>query len=162
MITTLRERYPELVIGLSDHQDGIAMAPVAYMLGARVIEKHFTLSHTAKGTDHAFSLMPEGCGSSSATCAASRRDRRRRQAAAPERGKAAGEDGQEARRRPRPAFRVTCSPRETSLRSRQPTKGCRRTVLDDLLGQTLVRPLAEEEAILASDVVQVPTPATTR
>jgi sialic acid synthase SpsE len=30
------------------------------MLGARAIEKHFTLSHAAKGTDHAFSLMPEG------------------------------------------------------------------------------------------------------
>ena len=60
VIGTLRDRYPELVIGLSDHQDGIAMAPVAFMLGARVIEKHFTLSHTAKGTDHAFSLMPEG------------------------------------------------------------------------------------------------------
>jgi N-acetylneuraminate synthase/sialic acid synthase len=30
------------------------------MLGARVIEKHFTLNHAAKGTDHAFSLMPEG------------------------------------------------------------------------------------------------------
>jgi sialic acid synthase len=60
VITVLRERYPELVIGLSDHQDGISMALVAYMLGARVIEKHFTLSHTWKGTDHAFSLMPEG------------------------------------------------------------------------------------------------------
>jgi sialic acid synthase len=60
VITVLRERYPELVIGLSDHQDGIAMALVAHMLGARVIEKHFTLSHTWKGTDHAFSLMPEG------------------------------------------------------------------------------------------------------
>jgi len=60
VITTLRDRYPELVVGLSDHQDGIAMAPVAFMLGARVVEKHFTLSHTAKGTDHAFSLMPEG------------------------------------------------------------------------------------------------------
>ena len=60
VITTLRERYAELVVGLSDHQDGIAMALVAYMLGARVVEKHFTLSHTLKGTDHAFSLMPEG------------------------------------------------------------------------------------------------------
>jgi N-acetylneuraminate synthase/sialic acid synthase len=60
VITLFRERYPELVIGLSDHQDGIAMALVAHMLGARVIEKHFTLSHTWKGTDHAFSLMPEG------------------------------------------------------------------------------------------------------
>jgi sialic acid synthase len=60
VITTLRERYPDLVIGLSDHQNGISMALVAYMLGARVVEKHFTLNHAWKGTDHAFSLMPEG------------------------------------------------------------------------------------------------------
>jgi N-acetylneuraminate synthase/sialic acid synthase len=60
VIATLRERFPEFVIGLSDHQNGIAMAIVAYMLGARVIEKHFTLDHALKGRDHAFSLMPEG------------------------------------------------------------------------------------------------------
>jgi sialic acid synthase len=60
VITTFRERFPERVIGLSDHQNGIAMAVVAYMLGARVIEKHFTLDHALKGRDHAFSLMPEG------------------------------------------------------------------------------------------------------
>ena len=60
VITTLRERYPEFVIGLSDHHNGIAMAPVAYMLGARVFEKHFTLNHAWKGTDHAYSLMPDG------------------------------------------------------------------------------------------------------
>jgi len=60
VITTLRERFPNLVIGLSDHQNGIAMAIVAYMLGARLIEKHFTLDHALKGRDHAFSLMPEG------------------------------------------------------------------------------------------------------
>ena len=60
VISTLRDRFPDLVIGLSDHQSGIAMALVAYMLGARVIEKHFTLDHAWKGTDHAFSLMPDG------------------------------------------------------------------------------------------------------
>ena len=60
VITALRERYPELVIGLSDHHNGIAMAPVAYMLGARAFEKHFTLNHAWKGTDHAYSLMPDG------------------------------------------------------------------------------------------------------
>jgi len=60
VIATLRERYGDLVIGFSDHHNGIAMAVVAYMLGARVIEKHFTLNHAWKGTDHAFSLMPEG------------------------------------------------------------------------------------------------------
>jgi sialic acid synthase len=60
VIETLRQRFPELVIGLSDHYNGIAMAVVAYMLGARVIEKHFTLNHTWKGTDHALSLEPIG------------------------------------------------------------------------------------------------------
>jgi sialic acid synthase len=60
VITTFRERYPDYVIGLSDHQNGISMALVGYMLGARVIEKHFTLNHAWKGTDHPFSLMPEG------------------------------------------------------------------------------------------------------
>ena len=60
MIATLKERYPDFVIGLSDHHNGIAMAPVAYMLGARAFEKHFTLNHAWKGTDHAYSLMPDG------------------------------------------------------------------------------------------------------
>ena len=60
VIESYRERFPDLVIGLSDHQNGIAMSLVGYMLGARVIEKHFTLNHAWKGTDHAFSLMPEG------------------------------------------------------------------------------------------------------
>jgi N-acetylneuraminate synthase/sialic acid synthase len=60
VITTFRERFPNLTIGLSSHDNGIAMAVAAYMLGARVVEKHFTLNHTWKGTDHAFSLEPIG------------------------------------------------------------------------------------------------------
>ena len=60
VITTYRERFPDLVVGLSDHHNGIAMAVAAHMLGARIVEKHFTLNHAWKGTDHAFSLMPDG------------------------------------------------------------------------------------------------------
>jgi N-acetylneuraminate synthase/sialic acid synthase len=60
VITTFRERFPNITIGLSSHDNGIAMALAAYMLGARVVEKHFTLNHTWKGTDHAFSLEPIG------------------------------------------------------------------------------------------------------
>ena len=60
VITELKERFPDVVVGLSDHENGIAMAVAAYVLGARVIEKHFTLNHTWKGTDHAFSLEPAG------------------------------------------------------------------------------------------------------
>jgi N-acetylneuraminate synthase/sialic acid synthase len=60
VIVTFRDRFPDVVVGLSDHQNGIALAPVAYTLGARVIEKHFTLNRAMKGTDHAFSLEPPG------------------------------------------------------------------------------------------------------
>ena len=60
VITTFRERFEDTTVGLSSHDNGIAMAVAAYMLGARVIEKHFTLNHTWKGTDHAFSLEPIG------------------------------------------------------------------------------------------------------
>jgi N-acetylneuraminate synthase/sialic acid synthase len=48
------------VVGLSDHFNGIAMSVVAFVLGARIVEKHFTLNHTWRGTDHAFSLEPIG------------------------------------------------------------------------------------------------------
>jgi sialic acid synthase len=60
VIATYRERFPDIVVGLSDHQNGIAMSVIGYVLGARVIEKHFTLNRAWKGTDHAFSLEPVG------------------------------------------------------------------------------------------------------
>jgi len=60
VIETFRREFPDVVIGLSDHYNGIAMAVAAYVLGARVLEKHFTLNHTMKGTDHAMSLEPIG------------------------------------------------------------------------------------------------------
>lgn len=60
VIDAYREAFPDLVVGLSDHESGIAMSIVAYTLGARVIEKHFTLNRAWRGTDHAFSLAPSG------------------------------------------------------------------------------------------------------
>ena len=60
VITTFRETFPEVVAGLSSHDNGIAMALIGYVLGARIVEKHFTLNHTMKGTDHAFSLERVG------------------------------------------------------------------------------------------------------
>jgi N-acetylneuraminate synthase/sialic acid synthase len=36
------------------------MPVAAYVLGARIVEKHFTLNRAMKGTDHAFSLEPVG------------------------------------------------------------------------------------------------------
>lgn len=60
VIGTYRESFPDTVIGYSGHDSGIAMALLAYALGGRVVEKHFTLNRAMKGTDHAFSLEPIG------------------------------------------------------------------------------------------------------
>ena len=60
VISTFRERFPDIVIGLSSHDSGIAMVVAAYILGARIVEKHFTLNRAMKGTDHSFSLERGG------------------------------------------------------------------------------------------------------
>ena len=60
VIKTYRNEFPDVVIGFSAHDLGIAMGPAAYALGARIFEKHFTLDRSMKGTDHAFSLEPIG------------------------------------------------------------------------------------------------------
>lgn len=51
-------RYPSMLLGLSDHTPGHAAVLGAVALGARVIEKHFTLDNSLKGPDHAFSMNP--------------------------------------------------------------------------------------------------------
>jgi N-acetylneuraminate synthase/sialic acid synthase len=60
VIIKFQELFSKQIIGLSSHDNGIAMAVGAYSIGARIIEKHFTLDRTLKGTDHAFSLEPQG------------------------------------------------------------------------------------------------------
>lgn len=61
-INRMREAYEHRVkaIGFSGHHLGIAVDMAAYTLGASIIERHYTLDRTWKGTDHAASLEPEG------------------------------------------------------------------------------------------------------
>lgn len=44
--------------GLSDHTGGHGVAVAASVLGARAIEKHFTLDHSLPGPDHGISMNP--------------------------------------------------------------------------------------------------------
>lgn len=61
-INRMREDYENRVkaIGFSGHHLGIAVDASAFTLGASVIERHYTLDRTWKGTDHAASLEPDG------------------------------------------------------------------------------------------------------
>ncbi len=162
VIETYRERFPELVVGISDHQSGIAMSLVAYMLGARVIEKHFTLNHAWKGSDHAFSLMPEGLRRLV-------RDLRRTPDAVGDgvKRRLASEErplekmGKKlVAERELPAGHVLG---ESDLVARSPAdEGLPPYALDDLVGRRLVRPLAAEQAVGLDDVEQVATPVAAR
>jgi sialic acid synthase len=59
-IQTLINEFPNCTIGSSDHFNGTLSGPIAFLLGARVFEKHVTLNRAWKGTDHSFALEAEG------------------------------------------------------------------------------------------------------
>jgi sialic acid synthase len=162
VIETYRQRFPDLVVGLSDHQSGIAMALIGYMLGARVIEKHFTLDHAWRGSDHAFSLMPEGMRRLV-------RDLHRIPAALgdglksplPSEERALEKMGKKlVAAHDLPAGHVL---EPGDLQAKSPADGGLPPYeLDRLLGQRLLRPLASEQDVILEDVELVEHPVAAR
>lgn len=62
IIETLKKCFPDVKVGFSDHvapDDTMMTLAAAYMFGAEVIEKHFTLDKTLQGNDHYHSGEPE-------------------------------------------------------------------------------------------------------
>jgi sialic acid synthase SpsE len=55
-IQEMKTRYPRAVIGHSDHTSGIETMIAAFTLGARVLEKHVTISHELSGPDDSVSI----------------------------------------------------------------------------------------------------------
>ena len=58
VLQTFAERWPGMVLGLSDHTPGHSAVLGAIALGARVVEKHFTDDNSREGPDHSFALNP--------------------------------------------------------------------------------------------------------
>jgi sialic acid synthase SpsE len=58
VLKTFSERYPNAILGLSDHTSTHISVLGSVAMGARVIEKHFTDDCERVGPDHKFSLNP--------------------------------------------------------------------------------------------------------
>lgn len=59
VLNTYKLRYPECILGLSDHTFGHSTVLGALALGAKVFEKHFTDDNYRTGPDHRFSMNPK-------------------------------------------------------------------------------------------------------
>ncbi len=59
VLRTYQQRFPEVIIGLSDHTPGHATVLGAVAYGARVIEKHFTDDNRREGPDHLYAMNPD-------------------------------------------------------------------------------------------------------
>ena len=57
VLNTYREKF-NIMLGYSDHTVGLGASPFAVAMGAKKIEKHFTLSNNNEGPDHIASLNP--------------------------------------------------------------------------------------------------------
>jgi len=55
-IVALRDQFPNLNVGYSDHTSGLDTVPLAVCLGAQVLEKHFTLDRDIGVGDHSFAV----------------------------------------------------------------------------------------------------------
>ncbi len=58
VLLTFKEKF-DCILGYSDHTIGLGAALYAIPMGARVVEKHFTLDKSLEGPDHKASLSPE-------------------------------------------------------------------------------------------------------
>jgi sialic acid synthase SpsE len=158
VIGTYREEFPEAVVGFSSHDNGIAMAVAAFVLGSRIVEKHFTLNRALKGTDHVFSLEPPGLRKLV-------RDLRRTRVAlgdgtknvhASEVAPATKMGKKLVAARDLPAGHVL---EDGDLAFKSPGDGLPPYELERVLGATLRRPLLEDET-LTFELLEEPLPVT--
>jgi N-acetylneuraminate synthase/sialic acid synthase len=144
VIRTFRRAFPDVVIGFSGHDDGVEWSKIAYALGARVIEKHFTLDRTTRGSDHHFSLEPDHMKELVDGLVRTREALGDPQKYIDERERAAirkmGKKLVAARDLP-----AGCQLTEADVAIKSPGDGLPPYLFSDVIGRTLRSPLAEDE-----------------
>ncbi|MDD3313708.1 N-acetylneuraminate synthase family protein [Pseudodesulfovibrio sp.] len=145
VMDALRDRY-HLPVGYSGHEKGIGPSVGAAALGACVVERHFTLDKTLKGTDHQASLEP-------AELAAMVSMIREVERAMGVKGKKVFPEEQAAAKKLRkcivfsrdlPAGHILA---EADLTTRSPRVGVSPVHWDEVIGATLNRPVKHEEPV---------------
>ena len=156
MIRGLARVYPDLVIGYSDHTipDGPMTALVtSYLLGARVIEKHFTHDKSLPGNDHYMRWTARTRGGSSRSCRPST-------SCSAVEHKQPVEDEQQSRRYARRSL-VTTKPLragtvldESCLTYKRPGTGISPRFWDDVLGMRTTADVAEDHVLTWADLTR--------
>ncbi len=147
-ILELQTRFPGRVLGYSDHtqpQDTMIACPTAVAFGARIIEKHFTLNKLLDGDDHYHAVDPAGLKQLVRDC---------KDAALMTRPSEEMKDSETpartyARRsivaiRPLPAGTTIT---KEDIDFKRPGTGMSPTLIDQVLGQTLLQDLAKDDLI---------------
>jgi sialic acid synthase SpsE len=149
-IQTLQRRFGTPV-GYSDHTTGLETAAFAVMLGARVIEKHFTLDRTAPGPDQALSLEPAGFAemvSQVHAADASRGDGELEVAAAERDSRYSMRRGV----RTRSAISAGASIGRGDLKITRPEEGVRADELREVIGRVAIRDIGANEPLVWDDI----------
>lgn len=147
-IEALREKYPDAIIGYSDHtrpSDSELACPLSVALGARIIEKHFTLNPYLPGDDHYHAVDPPGLARLVKGC----REAALMTAASVEMVEAEQAARTYARRsivaaRPLPAGTII-TPQDIDFK--RPGTGLSPTEADRVVGKRLLRDLAADDLI---------------
>jgi sialic acid synthase SpsE len=148
------ERFPDIVIGYSDHTDATVCCPVAVAAvaqGARIIEKHFTLDRSWPGDDHYHSADPGML----ADMVAAVRTAERALGKAYEGVLPCEEQSRQYARRSVIAARDIAAGEtitERDLIMKRPGTGISPTELDKIIGQKATRPIAEDAALTWDDL----------
>ena len=145
VMDALRDRYG-LPVGYSGHEQGLGPSVASTALGACVVERHFTLDKSLKGTDHQASLEPEELAQmvtmirevEKAMCVKGKKVFPEEQAAAKKLRKCI------VFSRDLPAGHVLA---EADLTTRSPRVGVSPVHWDEVIGATLKRPVKHEEPV---------------
>jgi sialic acid synthase SpsE len=154
MIGDLRRRFPEALPGYSDHTEpdsGMTVLTTAVLMGARVLEKHFTHDRTLPGNDHYHAMDLDGLRTFRATM-----DRLERIIGSPSKAPLESEEiaRQNARRSLVAARDIEAGATitEDDLTWKRPGTGISPRLIDDVLGRRARRAIRSDTVLDWSDL----------